>query len=45
MNADKIVVLHQGKLVEEGTHKRLLSKKGKYYDMWKQQFPMLESVN
>ncbi|WP_229238567.1 peptidase domain-containing ABC transporter [Dyadobacter sp. Leaf189] len=45
MNADKIVVLEQGKLIEEGSHKKLLSKKGKYFDMWKQQFPMLESVN
>ncbi|KAA0989535.1 peptidase domain-containing ABC transporter [Dyadobacter sp. UC 10] len=45
MNADKIIVLEQGKLIEEGSHKKLLNKKGKYYDMWKQQFPMLESVN
>jgi ABC-type bacteriocin transporter len=45
MNADKIVVLEQGKLIEEGSHKKLLTKKGKYYDMWRQQFPSLESVN
>jgi len=45
MNADKIIVLEQGKLIEEGSHKKLLAKKGKYYDMWKQQFPILESVN
>jgi len=45
MNADKIVVLEKGKLIEEGNHKKLISKKGRYYDMWKQQFPSLESVN
>ncbi|CAG5074804.1 Lactococcin-G-processing and transport ATP-binding protein LagD [Dyadobacter sp. CECT 9623] len=46
MNADKIVVLEKGKLIEEGSHKKLLSKKGKYYEMWNQQFPALqESVN
>ncbi len=41
VNADKIVVLEQGKLVEEGTHNKLLKNEGKYYNMWKQQFPMM----
>lgn len=41
VNADKIVVLEQGKLMEEGNHDKLFNKKGKYYDMWKHQFPML----
>lgn len=45
MNADQIVVLEKGKLMEQGNHKKLITKKGKYYDMWKQQFPELESVN
>lgn len=27
-NADKIVVLNQGRLVEEGTHQELIQKKG-----------------
>ena len=46
MSADKIVVLEKGTLIEEGSHKKLLSKKGKYFEMWKQQFPALEeSVN
>ncbi|MCF2488352.1 peptidase domain-containing ABC transporter [Dyadobacter sp. CY347] len=46
MSAEKIVVLEKGTLIEEGSHKKLLSKKGKYYEMWKQQFPALEeSVN
>ena len=39
MNADKIVVLHQGELVEEGDHAGLMNIKGYYYNMWQQQFP------
>ncbi len=33
-NADKIVVLEQGKVHEEGTHNELLGKKGLYHNMW-----------
>jgi len=37
-NADKIVVLHEGKLVEEGTHQELLiSPVGTYRRLWEQQ--------
>lgn len=41
MNADKIVVLEKGKLIEEGPHQKLYDAKGKYYQMWQKQFPML----
>ena len=34
VNADKIVVLHQGAMVEQGTHDQLLDKKGRYFDLW-----------
>jgi len=39
MNADKIVVLEEGKLIEEGTHGELYQKQGKYYKMWQKQVP------
>ena len=39
INADKIVVLDEGKLLEEGTHFDLYLKKGKYFKMWQKQIP------
>jgi ATP-binding cassette subfamily B protein len=36
-NADTIVVLDKGQLVEQGTHLELLTKKGKYYSLVKNQ--------
>lgn len=44
INADKIVVLSRGELIEEGTHKELLKQKGIYTEMWIKQFPLLEHV-
>lgn len=35
--ADQIVVLSQGKITEQGTHRELLQKRGKYYTMWQAQ--------
>lgn len=35
--ADKIVVLHNGKIVEIGNHMELLKNKSKYYELWKSQ--------
>lgn len=41
VKADKIVVLEQGKILEEGTHKELYKRKGAYYKLWQQQIPQL----
>ncbi|OCK85014.1 heavy metal tolerance protein precursor [Lepidopterella palustris CBS 459.81] len=35
--ADQILVLHEGKVLERGTHDELLEKKGKYATMWRKQ--------
>ena len=35
--ASKILVLEYGRLVEEGTHRELMEKKGKYYELFSTQ--------
>lgn len=37
IDADMIIVLHKGEIVERGTHESLLAKKGLYYEMWQKQ--------
>jgi len=37
MHADRIYVLEKGDVVETGTHENLLTEKGLYYAMWRQQ--------
>lgn len=37
MHADTIFVLERGEIVETGTHNELLTRKGLYYAMWRQQ--------
>ena len=36
-NADRILVLHEGKIDEEGTHKELLKKEGRYFNSFSKQ--------
>ena len=36
--ADKIVVIHDGKIVEQGTHTELLAHQGMYYDLYRTGF-------
>ncbi len=37
LNFDKIIVLDEGQIVEEGIHEELLERKGFYYEMYEQQ--------
>lgn len=37
--ADKILVLKEGKLVQQGAHEELVRIKGVYKDLWEKQFP------
>lgn len=37
VDADKIIVLKEGSVVEEGTHKELMAKNGLYASMWEMQ--------
>lgn len=36
-NCDKIIVLDQGEIAEQGTHDELMAMKGKYYALWNMQ--------
>jgi subfamily B ATP-binding cassette protein HlyB/CyaB len=36
-NADEIIMLHEGRIAEQGTHEFLMNKKGRYYALYEQQ--------
>lgn len=37
LRMDRIIVLDQGQIIEQGSHNQLLAQQGKYYEMWKHQ--------
>jgi ATP-binding cassette subfamily B protein len=37
-NADLIIVVDQGQVAEQGSHKELMERKGFYYEMYEAQF-------
>ena len=37
-NADVILVMNKGNIIEKGTHDELLSKRGFYYNLYNSQF-------
>ncbi len=39
MRCDTIYVMEKGEIIEFGNHKELISRNGKYYEMWKDQLP------
>ena len=52
-NADLILFLSKGKIIEQGTHQELINKKGKYFELYNSQFvnnisfglPVLEKLS
>ncbi|RAJ22611.1 ATP-binding cassette subfamily B protein [Pedobacter cryoconitis] len=38
INADKIIVLEQGEIIEQGSHAELLKQKGRYFELYTSQF-------
>ena len=45
MHADRIYVLEKGTIVETGSHEKLISEKGLYYAMWRQQIGERKKIN
>jgi ATP-binding cassette subfamily B protein len=41
VNADTIVVLDKGKIIEQGSHEKLYTLKQSYYKLWRQQLPRI----
>ena len=44
VNADTIVVLDKGTVIEQGSHKKLYAKKGLYYNLWSLQMPVINDT-
>ena len=42
MNSDKILMMHSGQLVEDGTHEELMSLRSRYYALFRQQSSSME---
>lgn len=39
-NADAIIVLDHGKIIERGSHEELIQRKGRYYQLYNGQFEL-----
>lgn len=43
-NADVILVMRDGDIVEQGSHQELLNRRGFYYELWNSQFVKAETI-
>jgi ATP-binding cassette subfamily B multidrug efflux pump len=43
-NADEILMLDKGRIIESGTHNQLMCLKGRYYEMVRQQYKDLDDA-
>ena len=43
-NVDRIIVLENGRIIEEGSHQDLLDKKGHYFNLYTGQFTIDQNI-
>ena len=43
VNADKIIYLENGRIAEQGTHRQLVDRRGKYYELIRNQLELEDS--
>jgi ATP-binding cassette subfamily B protein len=43
-NADRIMFIDKGEIIEAGSHEELMKKKGMYYELYTRQFSFLEAM-
>ena len=43
-NADQLIVIHEGKMIEAGTHHQLMQQKGQYYKLYMLQLEALKTI-
>lgn len=44
-NANQILVINDGKIIEQGSHEELINKRGQYHQMWQQQIGSVEGIS
>lgn len=43
-NADRIMFVDNGTIIEQGSHKELMEKRGAYYELYTSQYKILKAV-
>ena len=44
IEADRILVIEKGKIIESGNHSELIRKRGQYYSLYNLQFPDMDII-
>lgn len=42
--ADEVIVIDNGRVIEQGTHSQLIENKGKYFELYSEQLNTLKNI-